>query len=130
MQDRKIATYFLRKPPGYASLPACRRGKRRIDRNQTSPKSPRLRRVIIACNPRIQPQPRRDAERERKKREGESGGGGDEGTRVDKVISLLISMSPALPLSPSPALPLSVHLTPSLCVSARLRLYAGATPSV
>ena len=44
--------------PVYASLPARRRGKRRIDRIQTSPKSPRLRRVIIACNRRNRPQPR------------------------------------------------------------------------
>jgi len=43
---------------GYASLPACRRGKSRIDRNQPLSKSPRLRRVIIACNRRIQPQAR------------------------------------------------------------------------
>src|SRR5262249_22834636 len=37
--------------PGYASLPACRRGERHIDRNQTTWKSSRLLRVIVACNP-------------------------------------------------------------------------------
>jgi hypothetical protein len=37
--------------PGYASLPARNRVERSIDRNQGLPKSPRLRRVIIACAP-------------------------------------------------------------------------------
>jgi hypothetical protein len=37
--------------PGYASLPARNRWERSIDRNQGLPKSPRLRRVIIACAP-------------------------------------------------------------------------------
>src|SRR2546425_574146 len=36
--------------PGYASLPARSSVGRRIDRNQTTQKSPRLRRVIISCN--------------------------------------------------------------------------------
>src|SRR6266511_4296789 len=37
--------------PRHASLPARSSGERRIDRNQTFPKSPRLRRATIACNP-------------------------------------------------------------------------------
>src|SRR5438093_1446911 len=37
--------------PGYASLPARSGGERRIDQNQTHPKSCRSRRVIITCNP-------------------------------------------------------------------------------
>src|SRR5215510_15203693 len=44
--------------PGHASLPARSLGERRIDRNQTPPKSPRLRLVIIACD-RAYPTPAR-----------------------------------------------------------------------
>jgi hypothetical protein len=40
----------MRIPPGYASLPACSSGERRIDRNQRPPASLRRRRVVIACN--------------------------------------------------------------------------------
>jgi hypothetical protein len=37
-------------PLGYASLPSCSLGERRIDPNQTLPMSLCLRRVIIACD--------------------------------------------------------------------------------
>src|SRR5262245_28298885 len=50
----RVSVEFLRNggnDPGYASLPACSRGQRLIDRNQTPPKSPCLCRIIIVCNP-------------------------------------------------------------------------------
>src|SRR5262249_51170400 len=43
--------------PGYASLRVCRRRERRIDRNQTPPKSPRSHRVSIVIA-RIRPRAR------------------------------------------------------------------------
>src|SRR5262249_42933494 len=92
---------------------------RLIPINTHSPKPARWKRCVprdvvvnVKLNEDKTPQPRGDTERERREREGESGRGGDEGTRGDKVISLLISLSPPPPRSRAPAFPLSVQLTP------------------